>query len=464
MKVTFLGAAGGEVTGSAYLLQMKSANVLVDCGFFQGARKIENYNRLPRRGALDRLDCVVLTHAHLDHTGRLPLLTRADYSGPIYGTPATFELADLILRDCVYLHRMDVERENRRRAERGQPRLELLFTAREVAKLRPLYRPLGFDAPTEVAPGVVVRLVEAGHIFGSASIEMTVEEQGRKRVLVFSGDIGPRGAPLHRDPTPFRRADVVFMESTYGDRDHRSLTETAIEGRKIISQAVAAKGTILVPAFAIGRTQLLLYLLAGEFKRKTLPPFPVYIDSPMAIEATDIYRRHTELYDEEALAMMQSGELQRHTRTIHPCATGAESRALNSARGPQLIMAGSGMCTGGRILHHLQRRLPDPSTTVVIVGFQSRGSLGRALVEGQQAVTIHGERLPVRASIRTLGGLSGHAGQSDLLRWFDSMAPSRPSVILTHGEDRARGALKALIAERHGIKAVTPGLNDVLEL
>jgi metallo-beta-lactamase family protein len=465
VKVTFLGAAGGEVTGSAYLLETRSANVLVDCGFFQGARRTENYNRLPRKGAINRLDAVVLTHAHLDHTGRLPLLTKADYGGPIYATPATFDLADLILRDCAYLHRLDVERENRRRAERRQPRLELLFTAKDVAKLRPLYRPLRYDRPTEVAPGIVVRMVEAGHIFGSASIEMTVDEGGgRKRVLVFSGDIGPRGAPLHRDPEPFRHADVVLMESTYGDRDHRSLTETAIEGRKVIADAVAAKGTVLVPAFAIGRTQLLIYLLAGAFKRKTLPPFPIYVDSPMAIEATKIYRRHAELFDEEALAMERSGELQRHTRTVRACPTAADSRALNDVRGPCLIMAGSGMCTGGRSMHHLQPKLPDPRTTVLIVGFQSRGSLGRALVDGKKVVTIHGRRVPVRAAVRTMGGLSGHAGQNDLVRWFDSLAASRPKVILTHGEDRARDALGRILADRHGVRAVKPKLHDVMEL
>jgi len=462
MKITVMGAGGGEVTGSAYLLETESANVLVDCGFFQGAKKTENRNRIPTNGAMKRLHAVVLTHAHLDHTGRLPLLTKSGYEGPIYGTGATFDLADLILRDCAYLHKADVERENRRREERGLPSLDVLFTDKDVARLRSLYRRVRYETPTEIAPGVVIRMVEAGHILGSASVEMTIQEDGRERVVVFSGDLGPRGAPLHRDPTPFERADLLFMEATYGDRDHRSLEETAIEGRKIIGRAIENKAKILVPAFAIGRTQLLLYLLAGAFKRKTLPPFPIYVDSPMAIEATYIYRRHAELFDEEALAMRKSGELHTHLRTVRPCPTAADSRRLNSVKGPCLIMAGAGMCTGGRIMHHLRENLPKPETEVLIVGFQSQGTLGRALVDGKKLVTIQAQKVPVRASIRTMGGLSGHAGQRDLVKWFDSLAHARPRVILTHGEDKSRNALRRIIADRHQLKAECPALGEVV--
>lgn len=463
MKITCLGAAGGEVTGSAYLVRTESARVLLDCGFFQGSNKLENYNRIPSKGGAQSPDAVVLTHAHLDHTGRLPLLTKADYSGPIYGTPATFDLADLILKDCAFLHKKDCERQNRRLAEQGKPPQELLFTEKEVARLRPLYRRVKYDTPVEVAPGISCRWVEAGHIFGSASIEMTVEENGKKRVIVFSGDIGPRGAPLHKDPTPFKGADLVFMESTYGDRNHKSLTETAIEGRKIIARAIENKGKILVPAFAIGRTQLLMYLLAGAFKRKTLTPFPIFIDSPMGIEATQIYRRHPELFDAEALAMQKSGELRTHLKTAQFCRTAAESKRLNNVKGPCLIMAGSGMCTGGRILHHLAHNLPKPETTVLICGFQSRGSLGRQLVDGKQVVSIYGQKIPVRAKIATMGGLSGHAGQSDLMNWFDTLAPSRPRLVLTHGEDDARHALGALIARKYKIKAEYPKLGETIE-
>jgi metallo-beta-lactamase family protein len=463
MKITVHGAGGGEVTGSAYLVQTRSANVLVDCGLFQGARKVENRNRIPKKGVFAALDAVVLTHAHLDHTGRLPLLTRLEYNGPIYATPATMELADLVLRDSAHLQGADTERENRRRRRLGQPPVEPLYAERDVEALRPLYKPMGYDRPTEVAPGITIRAVEAGHMLGSASLEMTVEENGRKRIVIFSGDLGPRGAPLHRDPVPFQRADLVFMESTYGDRDHRSLHETAGQTREVIRKAVEAEGKILVPVFAIGRTQLLLYLLAGAFKRKALPRFPVYVDSPMAIEATKIYAKHVELFDEEALAMHKSGDLRAHLDTAQYCPTANDSRALNETAGPCLIMAGAGMCTGGRILHHFRHNLARPSTTVLICGYQSHGSLGRLLVDGKKVVTIMGEKIPVRASVHTFGGLSGHAGQTDLLNWFDVVAPSRPRVILTHGEERAQLPFARLLKERHGLRAERPALGEAIE-
>ncbi len=443
-------------------MKTASANVLIDCGLFQGARKLENYNRLPTRDLLKNLDAVALTHAHLDHTGRLPLLTRAGYEGPIYATPATIDLAGLVLRDSAHLQQADVERENRRRQRQGKPLIEPLYTAEDTKKLRPLARPLAYDRPTEVAPGAVLRAVEAGHMLGSASFEMTVEEGGVKRVVVFSGDLGPYGAPLHRNPTPFRHADIVFMESTYGDRDHKPLRETAVETREVLAKAVASGGKILVPVFAIGRTQLLLYLLAGAFKQKTLPRFPVFIDSPMAIEATKLYRKHAELFDEEALAMHKSGELRTNLETAQFSQTADDSRALNDVAGPCLIMAGAGMCTGGRILHHFRHNLSRPATTVLIVGYQSHGSLGRQLVDGKKFVTIFGERIPVRASVHTFGGLSGHAGQTDLLNWIGTLAPARPRVILTHGEDRARKTLGGLLKERFGLKVERPGLGDVV--
>lgn len=464
MKITVHGAGGGEVTGSAYLLRTQESAILVDFGLFQGARKVENYNRLPKRGVLDGLNAVVLTHAHLDHTGRLPLLTRAGYRGPIYATPATIEIADLILKDSAHLQLADVERQNRRRQRQGQPLLEPLYLREDVEKLRTLYQPLAYDQATPLAPGISVRAVEAGHMLGSVSLEVTVEEAGKKRVVVFSGDLRPRGAPLHRDPVPFKNADIVFMESTYGNRDHRSLQETAIETRKVMGKAVAAGGKILVPVFAVGRTQLLLYLLAGAFQRGTLPPFPIYIDSPMAIEATKIYGRHVELFDNEAMAMEQSGELREHLETVTFCPTAEDSRALNEVKGPCMIMAGAGMCTGGRILHHFRHNLSRPETTVLIVGYQGHGSLGRQLVDGKPAVTIFGEKIPVRASVHTFGGLSGHAGQSDLLRWFDSMTALRPRVFLTHAEEKARQPLGKIIEERYGIAVAYPGLGETIEL
>jgi metallo-beta-lactamase family protein len=464
MKITVHGAGGGEVTGSAYVLETEQAKVLVDCGLFQGARKSENYNRLPKKGAFSKLDAVILTHAHLDHTGRLPLLTRADYQGPIYATPATIDVAQLILKDSAHLQQADVERENRRRQRQGKEPIQPLYAKQDVDRLQPLYQQLKLDQPTEIAPGIVVRVVEAGHMLGSTSIEMTIEEGGQKKVVVFSGDLGPRGAPLHKDPIPFQRADYVFMESTYGDRDHQSLEKTAVETREVVRKAVEAGGKILVPTFAVGRTQLLLYLLAGAFKRGTLPPFPIFIDSPMAIEATEIYRKHPELFDEEALAMQKSGELREHLETVKFCPTANDSRALNEVEGPCLIMAGAGMCTGGRILHHFRYNLAKPSTTVLIVGYQGHGSLGRMLVDKQKSVRIFGEMIPVRASVHTFGGLSGHAGQSDLVRWIGSIAPAKPHVFLTHGEARGRDPLKQIIQDRYKLKVDCPEMFETIEI
>src|SRR4030095_4022016 len=428
MKIYFHGATG-DVTGSAYHVVTKHASVLVDCGLFQGRKQERAKNFRQARLEGGKLDAVVLTHAHLDHVGRLPLLTKKGYQGPIYATRATIDLATLILRDALALQKSDIKRKNRKRARSGLTPLEPLYEESDVRRLKPLARAIAYDQRIDVAPGIQGRLVDAGHVIGSASVEMTVEEDGRKKIVVFSGDLGPRGAPLLNDPVPFEHADVVIMESTYGDRDHRSLHETAIEGRRIVAKAIEERARILVPVFAVGRTQLLLYLLAAAFRNKTLPRFPIYLDSPLAIEATKIYGKHNELFDREAREMVNSGELRRNLESTYPCPNPQDSQALNDIEGPCLIMAGNGMCTGGRIVHHLRHNLHRPETVVLMVGFQSPGTLGRHLVNKEKTVLMQGARIPVRASIHTIGGFSAHAGQTDLLKWFGSVAPSRPRVI-----------------------------------
>jgi len=463
MKIRFLGAAG-DVTGSAYQVITKDASILVDCGFFQGRKEEGAKNRRKAQIEGGKLDAVVLTHGHLDHVGRLPLLTRNGYKGPIYATKPTLDLATLILKDSHSLQAQDLKRENQKRARKKLPPLEPLFEEADVRKLGPLVAPVKYNQPFEVARGIEARLVDAGHVIGSSSVELTVSENSHKKVVVFSGDLGPRGAPLLKDPEPFKEADAVIMESTYGDRTHRSLHDTAIEGREIIERAIQDKAKVLVPIFAIGRTQLLLYLLAGAFRKKTLPRFPIYLDSPMAVQATSIYRRNSELFDSEALEMVRSGELARSLTSARPCVKPGESRALNSVKGPCLIMAGSGMCTGGRIMHHLRHNLPIPETAVLIVGFQSPGTLGRKLVDGAKTLMIFGEEVPVRASIHTMGGFSAHADQNGLLDWYGVMAPSRPRTIITHGEDRARRAFSEQIKQRFGAQTECPALDDVIEI
>jgi metallo-beta-lactamase family protein len=463
MRIHFHGAAG-DVTGSAYHVVTNQASILIDCGFFQGRKEEREKNR--RKATLEsgKLDAVVLTHGHLDHIGRLPLLTRKGYKGPIYATRPTLDIATLILKDSLALQKQDLKRQNEKRRRAKLPPLQPLFEEADVRKLKPLATPVKYNQSFNVAPGIDARLVDAGHVIGSASIELTVSENGHKKVVVFSGDLGPRGAPLLNDPEPFKGADAVIVESTYGDRNHRSMHDTAIEGRQIIAKAIENKAKVLVPVFAVGRTQLLLYLLAGAFRRKTLQRFPIYLDSPMAIEATKIYGRNNELFDTEALEMVQSGELLKNLGSTRPCSKPGESRALNSVKGPCLIMAGSGMCTGGRIMHHLRQNLPIPETAVLIVGFQSQGTLGRKLVDGAKTVRIFGEEIPVRASVHTMGGFSAHADQNGLLDWFSTLAPSRPRTIITHGEDRARKTFGDLIESRFGIKTDRPVIGDVIEI
>ena len=463
MKITLLGASGGEVTGSAYLVETRQARLLVDFGLFQGGRKTEALNRLPIVCQPRRLDAVLVTHAHLDHTGRLPLLVRNGYTGPIFATSATADLARLILTDSARLQAQDAARLNRKRERAGLEPLAPLYEPGHVEQACGLMRPVSFHESVAVAEGVTARWVDAGHLLGSASIRLTVEEGDRRRVVVFSGDLGPPNRPIVQDAEPFKAADVVFLESTYGDRDHRPYDETVAEFAGIVREAVHNRGKLLVPTFAVGRAQQMVYHLAVLFHQGTVPPFPVYLDSPMAIEASQIYRGHPGLLDEEMQAFRQQGVFPADPAYFKTSPTAADSMQLNDLEGPCLILAGSGMCTGGRILHHLKQNLWRKTTHVLIVGYQSRGGLGRQLVDGLPKVKIHGETIAVRARIHTLGGFSAHAGQSDLLDWFGAMAESKPQTVLVHGEDGPRQALATLLAERHGVRVQLPGLGEELE-
>jgi len=467
VKITILGAAGGEVTGSAYLVQTERANVLMDCGMFQGGRAAEVKNRPPTRPKL-KLDAVVVTHAHLDHTGRLPLLPRLGFAGPVYATPATMDMAALILRDSARLQAQDAVRQNRRRARAGEPPLQPLYTPGDVEAIIHRLTPAPYQRPVPIAPGVRACFAEAGHMLGSASVQLLVDEDGREKRVVFSGDLGPTGVPIQRNFEAFRQADAVFLECTYGDRDHRPFRETAEEFIAIVKEAVDRRGKVLIPTFAVGRAQLLTALLSWAFRHKRVPPFPLFLDSPMAIEATKLYVRYylkdPDLFDEVLLNYLRHKPMREDLKTLKATATAAESRAVNKSPGPCLVMAGAGMCTGGRILHHFRASLFKPETHVVIVGYQSRGSLGRRLVDGARSVKILGETIAVRAQVHTLGGFSAHAGQTDLLKWFGAIAPSRPQVVLIHGEDGPRAALAKLIDERHGLTPSLPKQGDAIEL
>lgn len=463
MKITVHGAAG-EVTGSSYLVETDRARVLVDFGLFQGGGNTQAKNVLPSGLDPARLDTVLVTHAHLDHTGRLPLLLKGGYAGSIHATNATRDLTGLILRDSAKVQHYDIERANRKREGSDKPLLEPLYNAEVVERTMQLFRVVELNQPFAAADGIEARYIGAGHMLGSASIELTVQEEGREKVVVFSGDIGPSGLAIVRDAETFKRANVVFLESTYGDRDHKPLKETLAEFRAIIEHMVKNRSRILVPAFAVGRTQQIIFHLDELFCAGTVKPFPVYIDSPMAIEATRIYQSHPDLFDDEIIDLQRACDIASRHNHVKPTPTAQDSMALNETAGPCLIMAGSGMCNAGRILHHLRHGLSDPETSVMIVGFQSEGTLGRQLVDGAGEVRIFGEKIPVKARIHTLNGFSAHAGQTELLKWFRFLAPSKPQVVLTHGESRGREPLAELIQNRHGLKAVLPSQGDVIRL
>lgn len=463
MYITPLGAAG-EVTGSAYLVESNDAKVLIDCGMFQGGKKQDAKNRPPKQQVIKHLDAVLITHAHLDHTGRLPLLVQRELICPIYATPATIELSDIVLQDAARIQAGDAERINRKNQRAGLPPIEPLYTPEDVARTVQLFKPAPYATSFEVAPGMSARMVEAGHLLGSVSIELTVAENGKQKVLVFSGDIGPRSKPIIRDVELLQQADLVVMEATYGGRDHRSLADSAQEAIKVIQETLAKNGKILIPAFAIGRTQELLYALAAAFRNGRLPKFPIYIDSPLAVRSTEIYRHHRELFDEEALELARSGQLARELDHVTMIESAQESMALNEKPGPMMIIAGSGMCTAGRILHHLKHNLWRPETAVIFVGYQGEGSLGRRIVEGADEVKIFGETIAVKARVVTINGFSGHAGQSELVEWFASLAGSRPHVVITHGEEKSRKALADIIAERYQLSPVLPKERQTIEL
>jgi metallo-beta-lactamase family protein len=463
MKIRLIGAAGGEVTGSCYSVQTKGgARTMIDCGLFQGGKKSESLNR-PPASPNQRLDTVLLTHGHLDHTGRLPLLAKMGYTGKVFGTSATLDMAALILRDSARLQMADNERQNRKRVRAGQPPTEPLYTTDDAEAIIKRFRPAPYQELFQVGSGVKAIWAESGHMLGSASIQLLVEEDGKTKRIVFSGDLGPRSAPMLREFEPFKQADVLFLESTYGGRDHRSFAETVVEFERIVIETAKAGGKMLVPTFAVGRAQLITLLLGKMFRAGKVKPFPIFLDSPMAIQATEIYVKHLELFDDEMKAYIRQRPLREDLKTLKPTPTAEDSRAINNVRGTCLIMAGAGMCNGGRILHHLKANLWKPDTHVLIVGYQGYGSLGRRLVDGDKEVRIFGEKIAVKAKIHTLGGFSAHAGRTDLLYWFSIIAPSKPRVILVHGEDDQRAALARAIQQRYRIPSTLPKMGDTVE-
>jgi metallo-beta-lactamase family protein len=463
MDLTFLGASG-EVTGSCYLLRTDRSRVLIDCGMFQGSATADLKNRRPLAIDPATIDAAILTHAHIDHSGRLPLLTKSGFRGKVFCTPPTVALTDLLLKDAAHLQSEEADRMNRRRQRRGGPRATPLFDEQDVPPLIKRLTPVPYARDVEVAPGVRVTFHDAGHILGSASVSITVSERGRTCTVAFSGDLGERNTVILNDPQKLTHADVIVMESTYGDRDHRDLDQTVAQFKQLIVNSAHSRGKVLIPAFAIGRTQTLIYYLAQMHREGLLGNAPVYIDSPMAIAATRLYQSHADSFDSPARELLRSGRNPLTLPQLRLSTSAEESRAINAVSGSAIVIAGSGMCTGGRILHHLRHNLWKPETTVIIAGFQAEGSLGRRLVNREKIVKIYGEPIMVRAKIETLGGFSAHAGQSTLLDWFAPLAPKTPRIFLTHGEQAPRQALAAALHSRYNVKAELPMLGESFEL
>jgi metallo-beta-lactamase family protein len=447
MQLEFFGAAG-EVTGSCHILHVGKIALLLDCGMIQGGRDATERNRMPFPFAASAIDAVVLSHAHIDHCGRLPLLVKRGYRGPIYTNTACAELVPILLRDSASLAMRDAERS----------RTEPLYDLADVTHTLELIRPIPYDLPRELLPGVTVCARDAGHIMGSSSLEVWAAENGVRRKLVFSGDLGQYGTPILHDPWRFESADLVLMESTYGDRRHRGRDDTERELGAALQQAARDGGNVLVPAFAIGRSQELLYLLARHYADWHMARWKIFLDSPMAIAASKVYWRHPERYDAEAMRLREGFHGLPPLPNLTLAETADESRAINHVRGGAIIIAGSGMANGGRILHHLKHNLARPECHVLIVGFQAPGTLGRQLVDRAPEVRIHGQMVQNRAQLHTLGGLSAHGDQADLLRWYDSFTP-RPPVFIVHGEVPAGEALAKELRARGATATVTrPGL------
>ncbi len=435
-ELQFFGATE-RVTGSLYLLRAGKTRVLLECGLVQGGGDEEARNREPFPFDPLEIDAVVVSHSHIDHSGRVPLLVRQGYSGPIYTHAASKALCDIMLPDSGYLNEKEAEWENRKRARKGQGRISPLYTRADAEASIDQFRGLEYDTPTEIAPGLTLTLFDAGHILGASIVRLEYENKGSKRTLVFSGDLGYRDAPLMDPTTRLDHADAVLMESTYGDRDHRPISETIAELTNVFESARAAQGNILIPAFTVGRTQDLLYLMAEHFEEWNLGKWKIFLDSPMGISATRVYSRFRHLF---AATLFEPRSDYPDLPNLYATRTAEESMTINDIEAGAIIIAGSGMCTGGRILHHLKNNIWRPQCHLMIVGYQAIGTLGRRLVDGADEIKLWGDAYRVRAQRHTIGGLSAHADQSDLLDWYSSFA-GKPPVYLVHGEDRGQGPL-----------------------
>ncbi|MFH0882369.1 MAG: MBL fold metallo-hydrolase [bacterium] len=462
-RITFLGAAQ-TTTGSKHLLtwqgEKREHRLMIDCGMFQGLRELRRKNWDPFPLSPETIDAIILTHGHLDHVGYLPKLVREGFDGPIYATSATLDIAELILRDSAHIQVEDARLAKKfgySRHENPEP----LYTEEDAEKVMPLFKPIDYFRSYELIKGCTVRLHHAGHILGSAFVEVTVEEGGHPIRVVFSGDVGRFNQPIIKDPEPPTGADYFILEGTYGDRVHDTadpLTEIA----EVVNRTVKRDGMVVIPAFAVGRSQQLLYFFAQLLDDKRIPPVDIFLDSPMAVKVTEMSWRHKEELDLQTLLGVQEEKIFRRPE-VHMLQTREESQTLNDRKKPCIIVSASGMASAGRVLHHLSRRLPDPKNTVLLVGYQGEGTRGRRLLEGEKEIKIHGQMVKVKAEIVNMSSLSAHADYTEMLPWMRRMVP--PSrTFLVHGEPEGLTAWKGRIEKELNWDVTIPSLGESVEL
>jgi len=467
MQITFLGAAR-EVTGSCYLLDTGTQRLLVDCGLFQGGREARERNRQTLRFDPRSIDAVLLTHAHIDHSGLLPRLVALGFKGPIHATPATCDLLAVMLPDAAYIQEKDAEIENKRRfrSARGlRSDTAPLYTVTQARACLKHLQPVEYDTPLALHPTLSCTFHDAGHILGSAILELTFDSGTRPRKLVFSGDLGQPARPLLHDPTPLAAADWLVVESTYGNRLHKSLAETEDELVHAVNDTIERKGgNLIVPAFTVGRTQDMLFLLGDLARQGRIPKLTVYVDSPMATAATAITARHLALLDAPARQLLGAAHGTDYFRRLSFVEDVEESQALDRIEGGAVIISASGMCDAGRIKYHLRSNLPRHASTILITGFQAAGTLGRRLVDGARRVRIFGTEVPVRADLYTLGGLSAHADRAALLGWLDGFRAPPERTFVVHGEATTAVEFAALLHETRRWTAEAPTAGQTVRL
>jgi metallo-beta-lactamase family protein len=456
MEIMFAGAAR-EVTGSCHVIRLKGATIVLDCGMFQGRRRESDEKNRRLLFDVEEIDGIIASHAHIDHIGRLPVLIRHGYDKRIWSTPATRDVSALMLADSANIQVKDAEHLTKRHKEAIEP----LYGVADASRTTGLMVGVSYEHEFEVIPGAHAMFVDAGHILGSASITLDYNEGGASKRLVFSGDIGRRGLPIIRDPVPPKDADVVIMESTYGNRDHESVHDARAELGRVVRTCAARGGKVFIPAFAVGRVQEILYDLHVLVRESSIPAIPIYIDSPLATDVTAVFRMNPDCFDNTE-ALVQSVEelfrfgLVQFTREV------SESKALNSMHGPMIVIAASGMVESGRILHHIAHGASDPRNTILIVGYQAENTLGRRIVERQPVIKVFGDEVPLRATVEVLNGYSAHADRKELIEWLRAVQAASPRlsrVFLVHGEPRAQDPFAELVRGL-GLQVEMPALGD----